>query len=494
MHDMDGIDALLRILTRMKRMGWQEMQKEDIWNHPTPKYMTPEALPSIRQALAESKLCMAALNEISLNVGTRIRNLQKGSAAAVLEEGIKLLPDEILGHIFAMAHLMSDHRGFAQRVSRVSRRFREVSLRAPILWTRLSAHFPDSQVQAFISRSGQLDLEVSTYVPGSGPAKVETFLQTLGKHTTRWARLFIHDAGAESIINELNFTDFPRLRFLYFSSSDVRKSEWATPVLSHIYALNWHATPKVPFYSQLTCVELSYEDMYDMPIAKITRALQCMTSLQDLSLTIEECSSFSDESDESDDSDDSDEPVVMPHRHSVRIEDLHVTIKDGTTHEVAEQVYDILSYLIPTTLHIDLANLNTADSSKFVVDSEGVMFPYASVINIRISQVISSGNFPLLSSLLSNCDIAHTVNIEAPTETFIDESYHGHHWSSFAQLRNLRFKYCDSLSEAEVTQLVKNLVPEGKASRSLEIISCRGISEEFMSDLQDKGDKLVWKL
>ncbi|TDL14439.1 hypothetical protein BD410DRAFT_642568 [Rickenella mellea] len=101
-----------------------------------------EPLRSMRYSLEEAKLCMAALNAIRSRLTKNIRNLQKCCKPLVLADGIERIPDEILANIFEAGHQTSEHSEFALRVSHVSRRFRQVSLRTPSLWTRPSSQTP----------------------------------------------------------------------------------------------------------------------------------------------------------------------------------------------------------------------------------------------------------------------------------------------------------------------------------------------------------------
>ncbi|TDL22462.1 hypothetical protein BD410DRAFT_788754 [Rickenella mellea] len=116
---------------------------------------------------------MAALKYVQGHLGKRIRVLQKACMSSVMENGITTMPNEILTLVFERGHRMTSGCAFAKCVSHVSRRFRQTSLRTTLLWSRLSAAYADTQIQTFLERSGQVDLEVSTRLPfGSAPEKI----------------------------------------------------------------------------------------------------------------------------------------------------------------------------------------------------------------------------------------------------------------------------------------------------------------------------------
>ncbi|TDL21290.1 hypothetical protein BD410DRAFT_312282 [Rickenella mellea] len=128
---------------------------------------------------------MAALKELRDNLGKRMHVVRKAFARLVMENGVKTMPDEIISLIFEAGHYLTNGCKFSTLVSHVSRRFHQVALRTPLLWSRLSGWYTDIQVQTFLRRSGQVDLEVSTGILHNPTAsgKVVSFLTVLLPHS-----------------------------------------------------------------------------------------------------------------------------------------------------------------------------------------------------------------------------------------------------------------------------------------------------------------------
>ncbi|TDL22459.1 hypothetical protein BD410DRAFT_263197 [Rickenella mellea] len=212
-HAIKGLDNLTRLLARLKLHGLRSTNVDEVWDdgHVERSPNTRNSsnpLCALLVSLEESKLCMAALNEVRYHLEKRIRLVQKSCAPSILENGIKILPDEILSLAFEAGHRTTRSCHFANRVSRVSRRFRQISFRTPLLWTRLSVSYTDSQLQAFLSRSGQMDLDVST-MGGWDLSKVKLglFIQTLQPYSHRWSHLRLQWNAEEIMGEQAGFTD-----------------------------------------------------------------------------------------------------------------------------------------------------------------------------------------------------------------------------------------------------------------------------------------------
>ncbi|TDL22458.1 hypothetical protein BD410DRAFT_788749 [Rickenella mellea] len=72
-------------------------------------------------------------------------------------------------------------------------------------------------------------------------------------------------------------------------------------------------------------------------------------------------------------------------------------------------------------------------------------------------------------------------------------------WKHCSSLRHLQLSYCDRLTENDVSGLVKHLMvgPGETRLESLEILYCRGISEEFLLNISEEHEvekRLRWKL
>lgn len=446
-----------------------------------------ESIPSILRSLKESKLALAALNGIKSNLGKKIRRLQRRAVPLVLEDGIKRLPDEILAHIFKMGHLTTDYSEFSLRVSHVSHRFRQVSLRTPILWARFSTLLPDDQIEAFISRSARLDLHLSTYWSQDSPlSEIELFLSRLGEHSNRWSTLVLYNHDVLSTMQALGFTDLSRLQAIEHHLFDASWSSWNLPSLS---GLIWHYCFDIsfPLFPQLTSLSVEFFHTVDVSMADFTKALLSMKSLREFSVSLERVNSI--RPDPTLDN----AKVVCPTPRSVHIEKLNIRMMHQTRCSVIRPIFCALSCLSPSVTHMTLENLLYDYPQIRMLDDK---LPLAPIVHICIfrggeKNIGTLGEYPLLPVLLQH-DIVHSIHIEAPTAPIIAP------WdplSPSGSLRNLSLKNCDQLTEDDLQKLAEliNLTDEVEGLQTLDVISCRGISKDFLLNLEEVvGKKLRW--
>ncbi|TDL20746.1 hypothetical protein BD410DRAFT_354974 [Rickenella mellea] len=297
---MDYLEDVANLLAILRSRGWDAAFAEDVSygvSHRTGhsdqhrSSLYDEPLLSLRQLLEDSKRCMSTLTKITESLGRKMRRLEKRTMPLVLADGIRRLPDELLANIFTLGHLSTTKQDsdvstiggdYALRgVSHVSHRFRQVSLKTPILWSRLSVLYPDSKMQAFLSRSGQVDLEIDTYHPYISNFKNK--LKTLGAFSHRWSRLLILDRGTERVMQKLGLTKFPRLRHLYHEHR-IASTTWQMPLLSHIECSSCHFGPGAPFLAQLATFEVSLDRMDPVNLDELAQALHNMSNLRKLSV------------------------------------------------------------------------------------------------------------------------------------------------------------------------------------------------------------------
>ncbi|TDL27992.1 hypothetical protein BD410DRAFT_338570 [Rickenella mellea] len=260
---MEGVDHLLNLLAIVQsegsyatfledvHYGGQQSKNANFQNYPAP-------LRSLRQSLEDSNLCMKASDSIRTHLKRKIRHLQRRSASLVLEHGIKNMPDEILAHVFEAGHQMSEYSEFALRVSHVSHRFRQVSLQTHLLWTRLSSEHPDHQTETFISRSGQLNLQVTVSTGWRNSVdNLRSSLRLIGPHSGRCSRLLLRTFAHHHLemMDEVGLTHFPRLQ--YISQAAPMSLQWNMPLLSHFKGFEFPFPPDdsfrvLPFLSHLT--------------------------------------------------------------------------------------------------------------------------------------------------------------------------------------------------------------------------------------------------
>ncbi|TDL22457.1 hypothetical protein BD410DRAFT_839888 [Rickenella mellea] len=497
-----GLENLMRLLKRLKKHGIRNPNSDELWDDVpqlTGRSISSEyvqgrnELSNLRRSLDEAKLCMAALNGIRGHLAQRIELLRGACIPIVLEDGIRTLPDEILSHIFEHGHDVSTGWEFTKCVSQVSRRFRQVSLRTPILWSRISSFYSDDQVLAFLSRSRGKGLEISAFQDCNLSEK--SFANFLRPHLNRVVQLEIDDAET---MEKLGLHNLPRLDDLQ-SQNYIDLSSWHLPSLCEIFATEVFDGP-TSLHAHLTHVEFFFNGGVDL--VSFSQAVNSMTSLRNLSVTLGDCAG-----DEPDDS----EILRSRDLHTVPIETLEITIRQIASSIYAARLYDALGFLFPSTVEIDVDYLGDETPSDFLRNSAGDRFPYGSTIKNRRATDGSLGTtlqsrrwdqLGILPTLVAACDVVNSIHIEAPMGSLFGLHILARpvniNWVIFASLRHLELRYCDQLYSSNVRLLADNLIIgaiPGTGLQSLEILCCRSIPEKFLLGLSAKvGPKLKWKL
>ncbi|TDL21215.1 hypothetical protein BD410DRAFT_308218 [Rickenella mellea] len=483
---MEGLDDLLSLLTRVKKVGWDDAFANNLCQnnskletrHPT----YSEHLPIFLHAIEEARVYMKALNEAQRRVGKRLHRLRRRIRPLVLEDGIKRLPDDVLAIIFEITRQFSgDSPGqISVCLSHVSRRFRHVALATPSLWTTIHDSYWGSQIREFISRSGCLDLDVKMH----NGLCTGWFLNVLQDTSHRWSSFDIIEDVTEGLMMELGITNLPRLRHLTYTCA-VELSTFSLPRLSQVDGWGWGLPAESYLLSNLTHVEFRLSEE-DQDIVDLATTLQNMKNLQDLSFLLEDCTQgtilLSD-----------DEAYPGPEVHSVHIDRLAISIQ-GEMKGYSALLFDALMYLRPSTFEL---SIYSPRPHRYLFNSHGFFFPYGSTITLRVPQ--SFDVMWTLADILRTCDILKTVHFDkvgGPLEWHSRPLDDGD-WECLRSLDHLRFTNCDKFSESEIEALATRLfqTPPEIDLQSLEITSCKMISEDFLLGLQDEvGDRLKWSL
>ncbi|TDL25170.1 hypothetical protein BD410DRAFT_785011 [Rickenella mellea] len=487
---MDDLNDLLRLLQVVKETGWEKIFKDTnlhVWRTSSSNensFSYPDPLFSMRCLLEDSKRCMKALNTARQNLGMNIRALEKRCMHLVFEDGITRLPNELLARIFELGHHMTKDCKFALRVSHVSRRFRDVSLGTPLLWSRLAFLPSVNLTREFISRAGPHDLDISTY-KGWGSAsksKMTSFLSLVAPLSNQWSRLTIFDIQVEDEINSLGLHNFPSLSYLGHSYT-MDLSTWTMPLLRVVGGHRATFTPGVPYMSQLTTVDMLFDLGAKLDVPSLARALHAMPNLQHLFLELWHCLCAMNVTPLG--------PQEIPERHSVNIQTLQISVKGLTRRELIQDLYDALAYFTPSTVNISLTFdfvSEDPEDFKFLHTSDDKIFPHGSTIQITIFHH-PAAIFYTLWELTGTCDIVSSVQLEIP-DAYIDL----HNYPKISSIRHLRFRNCDTLAESDVETLTKKFTCLNDGGlESLEFIYCKKLSEEFLLDLKSEfGEKVKW--
>ncbi|TDL14688.1 hypothetical protein BD410DRAFT_845813 [Rickenella mellea] len=293
--DIPGLDNLITLLTLLKSHG---ANADEVWDRvPYGKStsssgsLSPDAGKSFRQSLDEAKLCMDALNQVQAQLRRRIQTLRKSCIPLALEDGIKSLPNEVLGQIFEAGHYMTDNGMFGKHMSHVCQYFRQVSLRNPLLWSRIADFYTVDQLATFLSRSGHADLDVSIECTDQELRSAFGFIQRLRPHSDRWTQLRVRYKPPESGEAHIPTTarpglQLPRLQHFYYDYH-IDLSSWDLPSISHLHGYDRFLFPTQNFMSQLTSFEWITNQA--AVFTEISQAIYSMSNLQLLSLTFVGC-------------------------------------------------------------------------------------------------------------------------------------------------------------------------------------------------------------
>ncbi|TDL19252.1 hypothetical protein BD410DRAFT_443088 [Rickenella mellea] len=260
-------------------------------------------------------------------------------------------------------------------------------------------------------------------------------------------------------------------------------AEWNMPLLSHFVGqrdpgrlLNNQNL------SQIICLQLNYSDEY-VRVRDLARTLYQMKTLQDLSITLFNCETATQIQ------------LRPPPPHSFSIKSLKLTI--AADEALNDDYYGMpslnsaLTYLSPSAVDISLENEDT--HIQCLYDCKRQLFPYGSAIRLRISRECDL--LEILAELVRRCDIARSVHLDGASGYFDAYSLHMCNWRDFKSLRHLRFQNCRQIFEEDVKAIASNLFLEDEdvGLQSLEFISCKNISEDFLLNLNnDVGGRLKW--
>ncbi|TDL16115.1 hypothetical protein BD410DRAFT_647601 [Rickenella mellea] len=287
------LDKLINFLTRVRADGVRETFALDIWDERSdvsfakdvhPPY--PLDLLAFRRALSEAKACMAALQDIKYRLTRRIRTL-KNRCALVLSDGLNRLPDEILANVFGIGHISSDDHKFSLTVSHVCHRFRAVALNTPLLWTRICTHFVPRLTKAFISRAGQMHLDVTfSWQKKLQSKRMDKNLEILRPNSHRWRSLRLHSVPSISQVQSLRHQlSQPR----YLDCFDETYPDHLAIFTNSVQSFKAFHIPPRSHRLRITTCALTFDTSVEVRTA--VAALYEMKNLRDLAITFDGCRS-----------------------------------------------------------------------------------------------------------------------------------------------------------------------------------------------------------
>ncbi|TDL26219.1 hypothetical protein BD410DRAFT_800790 [Rickenella mellea] len=210
-------------------------------------------LPELVQSLRSLEKSLDDLNELRVQMKIRILGLENYCGPLLLEkhirrmrDGLKELPDEILAGIFQAGHDMDGfgHNRFAVSVSQVSRRFRDVALHTPRLWTRFRLGDHPLQISAYVSRSSNvpaLEIDTSPWRTRSGvvqsddasslmPGPLQDLALTFGLNNTDVSTVLATPEANVVVLSIPSIT----LRLWCFESNHGAQFKYLESIYSHV--------------------------------------------------------------------------------------------------------------------------------------------------------------------------------------------------------------------------------------------------------------------
>ncbi|KLO16209.1 hypothetical protein SCHPADRAFT_938110 [Schizopora paradoxa] len=241
--------------------------------------------------------------------------LRSRLSALQIQEGFAKLPDDVVSHIFELACGWMDVKT-PVLISSVSRRFRQLALRLPNLWTFISAHFQNHlQAQDFVTRSATQKLTVRatgvrSYFGSNYDLKrtLDMFSVSVASVSSRLVSLSIdveidNDSSVEfltTISKSHSSLVLPQLEYLRIFFHDFAENtpgihfcrNWAMPSLHSFDAGNFipQFDTDVPERLLSFTIELGsdFDELQDevWEYAAVVRLLRRMARLNSLSLSI----------------------------------------------------------------------------------------------------------------------------------------------------------------------------------------------------------------
>ncbi|TDL30089.1 hypothetical protein BD410DRAFT_824014 [Rickenella mellea] len=187
-------------------------------------------------ALRAQKAIQARLLQEMQKVEASISFLQMSRNKLALRRGLHLLPDEMLAEIFESGYT-PDLKGsqFAVIISHVNRRFRNISLRMPQLWSTIINRQRASEVEEFLLRSKDKGIIVRLLHAEKPAIPSNKFIPIVVRHSQRWIEfehVFDEDITAKSNLSKYTL-DLPKLRKLANRSAYLGPAlpKWTMPNL-----------------------------------------------------------------------------------------------------------------------------------------------------------------------------------------------------------------------------------------------------------------------
>lgn len=228
-----------------------------------------------------------------------IYKIQKALRPLVLHEGLNMIPNDVLAMIFEKD--FESNPGYTPRLACVNRRFRDVALSLPKLWSALPLGRGKEKLDVYLTRSKDVGLTVRV---GLGMTSIWN-VQEVQQHAQRWECVTVEISNEDDKAVDLQSLSFPRLQSLsvqflpshteYWGGFVDFNIDWKLPALRHLTF--WSATPVIPpsVAASLITLELRLESPTELRFynnAELLRQLSAMHNLQALSLFLHNAQNY----------------------------------------------------------------------------------------------------------------------------------------------------------------------------------------------------------
>lgn len=231
-----------------------------------------------------------------------IYKIQKALRPLVLHEGLNMIPNDVLAMIFEKD--FESNPGYTPRLACVNRRFRDVALSLPKLWSALPLGRGKEKLDVYLTRSKDVGLTVRV---GLGMTSIWD-VQEVQQHAQRWECVYVEISNEDDKAVAPKSLSFPRLQSLtvqfipsrteYWGGFIEFNIDWKLPALRHLTFRS--ATPIIPpsVAANLITLDLrlnSPTELRRYDNAELLRQLSAMHNLQALSLSLHNAHNHSEE-------------------------------------------------------------------------------------------------------------------------------------------------------------------------------------------------------
>ncbi|TDL20708.1 hypothetical protein BD410DRAFT_829558 [Rickenella mellea] len=508
------IDHLLAALTRLKNHEGH-VNAPSVWVDGVDEVPTPQPtlfekydavkesdLPFIshlrhfRSSLTILKHERAVLFRLLDGVDGAISDMYDAYLGLELAVGIRRLPNALLSKIleFGMDFYDSYENKYPVKISQVCKRFREVALLTPSLWSKMLSHNPIVESEVFLSRSKGVSLSIYIGRPRSNKLEVlHQFLDLVTPHSARWSSLFLvsSDADVLDVLRSYPAPSLPRVTEYLTprSLSDASAlPQWELGKLVHITGHT--PLPFVHWKSTLMDCHLSFDR--DLDLNALSESLRDLSSLE--TLTVEFYGACRNNNQPFIETELEDNPLP-------NLKAFKFMLSDGSENGV---VMDFLRRSVPLTQLVSLSITLEYDEYATVLADliQPILLESGSYSNLKNfdfeyrAEIIDFEDLLFQMPQLEHLTIGRAGSRPIGAESvFLDDA--DTPWSYYQPLKTLSFLNTTDLDEAYLVALGDKLTNERNAPtfQMLCLFRCEDVDERVLRRLELRmNGKLEWTI